>query len=126
VFASYKRQDLPAIASVLNMVRGFGVPVWYDAHIPGGFEWDEVIEERLQKAKGILAFTSAAAIASRYVRREVKYADTLGRPVLGILLEDVKLRYGLEMMMTQYQMLDVRAANFESRLREAVTRIYSI
>jgi TIR domain len=124
VFASYKRQDLLTVGNVLKQVRSFGVPVWYDVQIPGGSEWDEVIEERLSNSKALLAFLSAAAIESRYVRREIKFADALGRPVLAILMEDVQLRHGLRMMMAQYQTLDLRAADFHPRLRYAVTRLF--
>jgi hypothetical protein len=51
-------------------------------------------------------------------------ADALDRPVPGILLEDVEQRYGLQMMMTQYQMLDIRTRDFRDRLRQAVRRMF--
>jgi hypothetical protein len=124
-FASYKREELPLIAPIMQAIRDCGVPVWYDAHIPGGSEWDEVIEERLAQSAFVIAFTSAAAIGSKYVRREIKFADALDRPVLAIVLEDVRLGHGLQMMMTQYQMLDARAADFQPRLRQAVRSLFA-
>ena len=124
-FASYKRQDLPAIAPIMRTIRECGVPVWYDAHIPGGAEWDEVIEDRLAHSTFVIAFTSAAAVASKYVRREIKFADALDRPVLAILLENVRLEHGLQMMMTQYQMLDARTRDFETRLRQTVRGMFT-
>jgi hypothetical protein len=123
-FASYKRQDLPLAAPVMRKVRECGVPVWYDAHIPGGAEWDEVIEDRLARSRFVIAFLSAAAVESKYVRREVKFADALNRPLLTVVMEDVTLRYGLKMMMTQYQMLDMRARDFGVRLEQAVRRMF--
>jgi hypothetical protein len=124
VFASYKRQDLPLVAPIIQKVCGFGIPVWYDAQIPGGTEWDEVIEDRLTRSALILAFTSNAAVQSKYVRREIKFADAIDRPVLGILLEDVKLAHGLAMMMTQYQMLDARSREFDTHLLHAVRTLF--
>lgn len=119
-FASYKREDLYRIAPIINLVRKYGMPVWYDRGIPGGAEWDEVIEDRLENSRFVLLFTSQAAIESKYVRREVKFADALGVQVLAILLEDATLAHGMRMLLTQYQMIDTRAADFLSQLRRAV------
>ena len=124
VFASYKRQDLPLVAPIIRKVRAFDIPVWYDVEIPGGTEWDEVIEDRLIRSAFVLAFASNAAVQSKYVRREIKFADAIDRPVLGILLEDVKLGHGLAMMMSQYQMLDARRSEFDMRLRQAVEALF--
>lgn len=123
-FASYKRQDLARIAPIMQLVRDLGVPVWYDIEIPGGSEWDEVIEDRIAKSSFVIAFTSNAAIESKYVRREIKFADAIGLPVLGVLIENVELKHGLKMMMTQYQMLDAHARDFNTRLKQAVQRLF--
>ena len=122
-FASYKRQDLPRIASIVRMVQEMGVPVWYDRGIPGGAEWDDVIEERLVRAHFVIMFASQAAVDSKYVRREIKFADALDRPVLPILLEDATFAHGMRMLLTQYQMIDSRSQEFSRQLQSALTRL---
>lgn len=79
-----------------------------------------MIEDRLANSRFVLLFTSRAAIESKYVRREVKFADALDVQVLAILLEDATLAHGMRMLLTQYQMIDTRAADFPSQLRRAV------
>jgi hypothetical protein len=122
-FVSYKRQDLARIAPILEAVSALGVPLWYDAGIPGGAEWDAVIEERLTHCRFVLLFTSTAAVKSKYVRREVKFADARDTPLLSVLLEDTSLGDGMGMLLTQYQMLDARTPDFQKRLRHTVQRL---
>ena len=124
-FVSYKRQDFARIAPILRLVHEVGVPMWYDRGIPGGAEWDEIIEDRLSRARFVMLFASEAAVASKYVRREVKFADALDLPILSVLLEDATLGHGLRMLLTQYQMLDARAHDFGSRLKYAVAHLAS-
>lgn len=122
-FVSYKRQDIGRVAPLIRLLQERRVPVWYDRGIPGGAEWDEVIEEQLSRARFVLVCTSQAAIESKYVRREVKFADALNVPILPVLLEDVAFAHGMGMLLTQYQMLDTRHADFAERLRIAVARV---
>jgi len=124
-FVSYKREDLPRIAPILHSVVNDGLPIWYDRGIPGGSEWDAVIEERLSRCRCVLLFTSRAAVGSKFVRREVKFADALDVPVLNVMLEDVTLTHGLRMLLTQYQMLDSRAPDFALRLTTAIKHVLS-
>lgn len=120
-FVSYTREDLPRVTPILKMLREAGMPVWYDHGIPGGAEWDEVIEDRLANASFVVLCASRAAVESRYVRREVKFADALKVPLLCVLLEDdVPLVHGLRMLLAQYQMLHAGSPDFASRLRQAV------
>lgn len=123
-FVSYKRQDLHRIAPIVDKMRELGVPVWYDRGIPGGAEWDEVIEDRLARARFVLLCASRAAVESKYVRREVKFADALDIPLLCVLLEDeVPLAHGMRMLLMQYQMLNAGSTDFSERLRLAVAHL---
>jgi hypothetical protein len=100
------------------------VPVWYDRGIPGGAEWDDVIEQQLSRSRVVLVCASQAAIASKYVRREVKFADALDVPILPVLLEDIVPVHGMAMLLAQYQMLDSRAADFPVRLRSSLAHLW--
>lgn len=122
-FVSYKREDLGRITPIMEDVIRLGVPIWYDRGIPGGAEWDSVIEDRLSRCRFVLLFASNAAVTSKYVRREVKYADAKDTPLLSVMIEATRLGHGLDMLLTQYQMLDVRAADFPERLGVAINAL---
>jgi TIR domain-containing protein len=120
VFLSYKHQDIESIAPVLKHLDEHGVRVWYDKGIPGGSEWDALIEEKLERCQLLLVFMSPLAVGSKHVRREVKYADALDKQILCVQLEDTELTHGLAMLLTQYQVLDATASDFRSELNRAL------
>lgn len=123
VFVSYKRADIKRVCQIIRTLQTMGLPVWYDRGIPGGAEWDEIIEDRLKHAPFVVLCASQAAIESKYVRREVKFADVMDVPLVPVLLEDVSMRHGMSMLLTQYQMLDARLDNFTDALGKAVARL---
>ncbi|MSO65689.1 MAG: toll/interleukin-1 receptor domain-containing protein, partial [Alphaproteobacteria bacterium] len=123
LFVSYKREDLDRIAPMLALLREAGQEVWIDQGIPGGSEWDEVLEEKIANCRALVSFLSQATIESKYCRREVKFADAVDKPILGVLLENVSLVHGLRMPLQQYQLLDARSDNFPSKLDAAMRRL---
>jgi len=122
IFISYKREDLPRLLPVMQQLVAWGFNIWYDKGIVGGAEWDAVLEERLKSCRLLLLFMSDAAIRSKYVRREVKYADCLDKPLLTVRLEAAELTDGMDMLLGRYQMLDAAAGDFLGELRRSVSR----
>lgn len=120
VFISYKRGDMQRVVPILDLLEQSGHRFWYDKGIVGGAEWDSEIEERLQRCRAVVLLASQAAVDSRYVRREVKFADALEKPLITIKLEDAVLTGGMNMLLTQYQMLDAAAPNFARELDRAL------
>jgi hypothetical protein len=105
-FVSYKRADLGRIAPFLRRLQAGGMNLWYDRGIPGGSEWNALLEARLDACRAVLFFVTQAAVDSRFVRRELVYADGLGKPIIGIQLEPVHLRGGAGLLMSSLQMLN--------------------
>lgn len=121
LFISYSHSDAPRIAPHVRALHDSAIPFWYDAGIPSGAEWDSVIESRIEKCRALVLFLSARAVASKYVRREVKFADALDKPLVSIVLEPVALREGLRMLLTQYQMVDAAAPDIAAAVRQAMS-----
>lgn len=120
-FVSYKREDLPRIKPFMADFSRCGQLVWYDKGIPGGAEWDALIEERIQSSQVLVLFLSQAAVHSKYVRREVKFADTLNKPILSVNIErNVELSNGMRMLLNQYQSIDGSAPGFGKELERTI------
>ena len=117
---SYNHNDAAKVEAILREIVTWGYPIWYDRYIPGGSEWDEEIEQRIERCRLLVVFLSNAAIDSKYVRREVKFADTLKKPLIGVCLEPVNLAHGMRMLMQQYQMLDADTQQFQTHFRNAL------
>jgi hypothetical protein len=120
IFVSYKREDFARISPVLARIRAASHRVWYDKGIPGGAEWDALIEQKLKGCSMLLYFVSRGSVASKYCRREVKYVDQLGKPILSVKLEPVELAHGLEMLLTQYQMVDAANQDFSDEIERSL------
>jgi hypothetical protein len=122
-FVSYRRTDLDRVVPVIENVRSRGWRLWYDNEIAGGSEWNAVLEQRLAACSGVLLFLSQPAVDSKYVRRELQFADSLGKPIIGVQIEPAELRHGLALLMSQYQLLSHDTPDFPGRLQNALTRI---
>lgn len=121
VFISYKREDLPRISTLMHKIVNWGFQIWYDRGIPGSAEWDALIEERVLHCKMLVVFLSQAAMDSKWVRREIKFADRKDLPILGIRMDNnLEFKDGLDITMQQYQMIDVSDADFSDVLRKAI------
>lgn len=120
IFVSYKREDFPRIRPVLRRIRDSGYRLWYDKAIPGGAEWDALIEQKVKGCSMLLFFVSRGSVESKYCRREVKYVDQLGKPILSVKLEPVELVHGLEMLLTQYQMVDTANQDFSGEIERSL------
>jgi hypothetical protein len=120
IFVCYKRENMSQIKPILLSLCASGCEVWYDKGIPGALEWDAAIEERIKNCKVFLLFLSQSSVDSKYVRREVKFADFCDKPILSVKLERVTLAHGLYMLLQQYQMLDATASDFASEIRSAL------
>ena len=119
-FVSYKHADLPRIAPHLHRLSEWGYKPWYDRGIPGGAEWDALIEEKLKGCRVLVVFMSQAAADSKWVQREIKFADREGKPIVTVLLGDPVLHSGLDLTLSQYQKIDAGAPDFEQELRRAM------
>ncbi|NJM39211.1 MAG: toll/interleukin-1 receptor domain-containing protein [Akkermansiaceae bacterium] len=120
LFVSYSRSDAAAIAPILLDLINNGVRIWYDKGILGGSEWDAKLEEKINHCRAVLLFVTPAAIASKYVRREVKYADALGKTIVSVILKETAPTHGMAMLLSQYQVLNLDEQDFNRRLMTSI------
>jgi len=73
VFISYARADEAAAKMIADSLREDGFEVWRDDELPAHRPYAEVIEERVQGARAVVALWSSQAAKSQWVRAE---ADT--------------------------------------------------
>lgn len=121
-FVSYRRTDLDRVVPILESLRGLGFRLWYDARIAGGSEWNAVLEQRLDACSAVLLFLSQPAVESKFVRRELLYADVRQKPIVAVQIEPTELRHGLGLLLGQYQILRHDAPDLPDRVHAALRR----
>lgn len=72
VFISYKREDKARVEALYTLLLDLDVPVWFDAGIEVGMEWEQRILEQIGRAKAVIVCWSFAAVSSHWVMREAQ------------------------------------------------------
>ena len=85
VFVSYAGIDRERAREVAETLAALGYDVWWDQKIPVGSSWDKFIPTKVREARCLIVLWSKNSIDSKYVREEVRLADTLGRLAPGTL-----------------------------------------
>lgn len=116
VFVSYKRGDLRRIAPTIRQLQSAGVNIWYDRGIPAGAEWAATLEQRVLGAECVILFLSQAAVDSKWVRREVLFADAADKGIIGVRLDDVRLDHGMGVTLRASQLVDGAASDLKQQL----------
>lgn len=108
VFLSYAREDRARAEQVATALAARGYDVFWDATIPPGKTWADVVEAKLAAAKTVIVLWSATSIASRWVREEARLARDQGK-LLPALIETVPQPFGFG----EIQAADLHAWNGE-------------
>lgn len=120
-FVSYRRADFTRIEPLLGGLNAANLPFWFDRAIPGGSQWMGVLQERIANARSVLLFLSQSAADSRYVRMEINYAYSLGKPILPVRLERVQvsaLPSGMGLLLNSLHVVDARLEAILDSLRQ--------
>ena len=77
VFLSYKAEDRARLVPLVEALEAEGFTVWWDAHIGGGTNWHEDIEQHLEAAKCVVVAWSKRSIGhdGHFVRDEARRAQ---------------------------------------------------
>ena len=76
VFLSYKAEDRARLKPLVTALEADGCHVWWDAHIGGGGDWREEIQEHLDGAHCVIVAWSERSVGhdGRFVRDEATRA----------------------------------------------------
>ncbi len=105
-FMSYSHTDLGRIIPFLAQFHDRGHKIWFDKGIPGTSPWDETLSVRIRGSSGIIAFLSPAALESKWVRREILFADDLNKSLFCVRLTNCELHPPLDMVLARNQIID--------------------
>lgn len=77
VFVSYKAEDRRRVQPLVQALEADGLTVWWDAHIGGGDDWREQIQQHLDEAKCVIVVWSKRSVGhdGHFVRDEATRAQ---------------------------------------------------
>jgi len=90
VFVSYKAEDRPRVAPLVQALESNGLSVWWDTQIAPGSEWRSDIQDQLDRARCVIVVWSRRSVGAegRFVRDEANRAQRRGT-YLPVLIDDV-------------------------------------
>ena len=87
VFISYAREDVDYVSRLVEHLIHHGVQVWFDrTDIDHGNAFSPAIQAALDQCAAVVPIMSPRSRESRWVRREIQYAESLEKPILPLLL----------------------------------------
>lgn len=112
VFISYSHKNIDFAKILVGVLQNEEVPVWIDEKIGAGSVWDETLETRIKSCSALIACVSDDYQASKYCRRELKFADLLGKPILPVSYQPWSWGQGLQMMFQEIQIVNVLSSGW--------------
>lgn len=125
-FISYAHVDTARMLAVRGILDGSGIETWHDTSIDGGEDWNAVLEGQIRNCSLFVLVLSPAAAASRIVRRELRFADALEKPLLCIRLCETLLTDGLAMLLLPLQWIDADRPDSAERISTAARKLLQI
>ena len=92
IFVSYSSKDRPFALGLVKELQELGANVWIDQLGIGlGENWDNAIEEALEKSQTFMLILSPTSVESPNVQDEVSIAINTKKKMVPILIEECKL-----------------------------------
>lgn len=107
VFLSYSHLDRTEAGEFLAFLQFHGVRVWYDAGIPVGDNWRNVIADKLEHASAVILLSSKNSTASDDVKVEIARATQAKKKILRVKLDDSEFDIGIEMYLQSFNHVSI-------------------
>ena len=89
VFISYARQNRPDVDQLAGHLQVLRCDVWIDKSLHGGQDWWEEILTQIARCDVFIAIISHEAQNSTACKRELEWAEKLGKPLLPVAVQPV-------------------------------------
>lgn len=126
VFVSYKREDRPLVASLVESLRASGLNVWWDADILSGATWRPELNRHLEAARCVIVVWSERSVSALgdFVIEEAERARQRG-VLLPIRVDAVSAPIGFGQIQT-LDLIDWRGDRADPRLSDLVQAVQSV
>ncbi|HEY7127412.1 MAG TPA: TIR domain-containing protein [Ktedonobacterales bacterium] len=105
LFISYSRTDSEFVDRLEADLKARNFQPWVDRRkLEGGQDWSAELEKAIERCQLLVVVLSPEAMASKYVRREYRYADSQNKPIIPLNWRTTKVPFELN---------DIQWVNFE-------------
>jgi formylglycine-generating enzyme required for sulfatase activity len=87
IFISYSKKNRVYARKMADKLLSEGYDIWIDDRIDYGEDWWDIIEQAIETCSAFVVIMTSESKVSKWVKREVMYADELNKPLFPLLLE---------------------------------------
>jgi hypothetical protein len=103
LFVSYAHKNSDVVYQHIIRLQEAGFRIWFDEGIDPGTDWSDEIAQAIDGATTFLVFISPAAVASRNINGEIKFAESHNKHMICVHITETVLSPGLEMRLGTIQ-----------------------
>ncbi len=101
IFISYSSKDKEVVNSYSDYLQSQGYEVWIDQEgISHGHTFPKVIADAIQNCRLLLFFSSKNSNMSKWVKREIVYADNHDKTIIPIRIDDSEYDQSLQLLLS--------------------------
>jgi Leucine-rich repeat (LRR) protein len=127
LFISYARKDEKFAQRLNTDLRSYGVPTWIDElGIRSGEDWPDRIALAIEEAGAMLVILTPDSVKSKWVKRELSFADQKDKKVLPLLYKSCELPSSFNLQFGRIQRIDFTSGDYQTSLRELLESIKSL
>lgn len=127
VFISYARIDSDFAHKIIDALKQHGITTWIDeSSIQPGEDWFTRIGQAVKDCQMMLVILSPNSMNSKWVKRELKFADRQQKRVLPLLQAPCSLPPDLELIIGDLQWADFTKGDFEKNLSSLLDVFHKI
>ena len=125
IFISYNRKSEAIVKNLVDDIEALGHKPWFDQDLSGGHQWWEEILKQIRECDVFIYILSPELLDSMACKRELDYANNLGKPILPVLVTDGISTNLLPPALSQIQFVDYRDQdrNVGIRLAKAIASV---
>ncbi|WP_051105238.1 TIR domain-containing protein [Catelliglobosispora koreensis] len=124
VFISYSRRDRHYVDKLATHLSEANVTVWYDYEMAAGQRFGAVIQQQIDECAVFIVVLTPEAAGSKWVGRELSYAEAHNKPIVPLLLEPC--RVPIEVADLHHEDVtngEVPSSRFLARLRQLLPAV---
>jgi hypothetical protein len=119
IFISYNRTSEAIVKNLVDDIEALGHKPWFDQDLSGGHQWWEEILKQIRACDVFIFILSPESLDSMACKRELDYANNLGKPILPVLVTDGISTNLLPHALSQIQFVDYRDQDRQVGIRLA-------
>ncbi len=121
IFISYSHSDVVFVSWLMEKLKQRGYDIWFDSNaIQIGRLWREEIVQAIEESEYFMIIISAHSIESEHIVKELSLAESYGKFILPVLIDEVEIPAKMKYQLAGVQFIVLDNSKSETNLDQLV------